>query len=153
MVLAGYAHGAVEMPLAQIGAVADPLPDAATSARQVHVEQRITIRVAPGPVMPFNPVMPMRPPEPDPRRLARPIGRCVPAAAIVGVISDGSHVLSLMLRDGRRLDALLDKVCRAQDFYSGFYIERNADGQVCINRDRLRARSGTDCHIRGWSQR
>jgi hypothetical protein len=45
------------------------------------------------------------------------------------------------------LSAELEKACRARDFYSGFYVDRNADGQLCVDRDRLHSRSGSDCSV------
>ena len=35
------------------------------------------------------------------------------------------------------VSAALERSCSARDFYSGFYVERNADGQICVKRDTL----------------
>jgi hypothetical protein len=43
--------------------------------------------------------------------------------------------------------AELERTCHARDFYSGFYLERNSDGMVCVDRDTLLSRSGTNCKL------
>ena len=45
------------------------------------------------------------------------------------------------------ISARLEKSCRARDFYSGFYVERREDGNICINRDKLLSRAGAKCEV------
>ena len=43
--------------------------------------------------------------------------------------------------------ARLASSCPALDYYYGFYITPNADGQVCADRDVIRSRMGGACQI------
>ena len=54
--------------------------------------------------------------------------------------------LLLFMRDRRILSASLERACNPEDFYSGFYIERQ-DGQLCERRDRLQSRAGASCRV------
>jgi hypothetical protein len=45
------------------------------------------------------------------------------------------------------VSASLERSCSARDYYSGFYIERNSDGQICVRRDSLLSRSGANCKL------
>jgi hypothetical protein len=69
------------------------------------------------------------------------------AGAIAGVQSAQGNRLLLFMRDQHIISAVLEKACRARDFYSGFYIERSPDGLICVNRDKLQSRSGSNCRI------
>jgi hypothetical protein len=42
---------------------------------------------------------------------------------------------------------MLNRACRARDFYSGFYVERASDGRICVDRDTLLSRSGANCKL------
>lgn len=120
------------------------------SARQVRIEQRIIIRIAPGggardsrrslfsdlPGGGF-------PPRVEERRM----NQCVAVAGIAGVQPDGPSRLILFLRDRRVVSAALDKSCNARDFYSGFLVERSTDGMICAGRDKLLSRSGSNCAL------
>jgi hypothetical protein len=77
----------------------------------------------------------------------RNIGRCVPVSSISGVQPDSGGRLILFLRDRRMVSAVLERACRARDFYSGFYIERTTDGRLCVDRDTLLSRSGANCKL------
>lgn len=116
--------------------------------QQVRIQQQFSIRISPGPPMP-SPVYVIENEENDrPTRLEeRNMGKCLPAASIVSVQSAPRNRLLFFLRDSRVVTAGLDKSCHAHDFYSGFYVERNADGQICIERDKIHARSGANCQI------
>lgn len=117
-------------------------------ANQVRIEQRITIRIAPraGPApAPFRPFM-MDLPE-RPRISERSAGKCLPISGIAGVQVGRDNRLMAFLRDRRVISLGLEKGCRAQDFYSGFYVERSPDGQICVDRDRLQSRSGANCAL------
>ncbi|MFC3173461.1 hypothetical protein ACFOD9_04265 [Novosphingobium bradum] len=119
-------------------------------ARQVRIEQRVIIRIAPGAVR--GPALDPRrglfspfPPEARaPRTIERKIAQCLPVSAIAGVQPDGSRLL-LFMRDQRIVSATLDQGCRARDYYSGFLIERTVDGMLCAGRDKLLSRSGANC--------
>lgn len=116
-------------------------------ARQVSIEQRVTIRIAPrGPSMPVdfdslpgNGV--------SPRFSEKKMGKCVPVSGIVGVQYRDANRLVLYLRDRRMVSVTLEKSCKARDFYSGFYVARNDDGMLCVERDEILSRSGANCRL------
>ena len=51
------------------------------------------------------------------------------------------------MRDRSVVSGLLERACRARDFYSGFYLARNVDGKLCVDRDMLLSRSGANCRL------
>ena len=51
------------------------------------------------------------------------------------------------MRDRRILSVALERACNARNFYSGFYVERNEDGQLCARRDVLQSRAGASCRV------
>lgn len=115
---------------------------------QVRIEQRITIRIAPrAPPPPPRPFMFDAPGRMPPRMTERHVGKCLPIAGIAGVQVGRDNRLMLFMRDQRTIALGLEKSCRAQDFYSGFYVERSPDGQLCVDRDRLQSRSGANCAL------
>lgn len=117
---------------------------------QVRIEQHMTIRIAPQsrPVtMPPRFMLDMPQRELAPRFVERNIGRCISVANISGVQPDAGSRLILFLRDQRMISAMLDRACRARDFYSGFYVERTSDGRLCVDRDTLLSRSGANCKL------
>ena len=112
---------------------------------QVRIEQRVIIRIAPSS------------PQRAERSLAE-LGRraqsfaeadlddeCVPINMIAAVAPSQNRLL-LFMRDNRVLSAALERACSPDDFYSGFYIERQ-DGQLCERRDELRSRAGASCRV------
>ena len=118
----------------------------AEPARQVRIEQRMVIRITP--LGPQRQMLADLPRAPLANRFSeRKIGKCVPIAGIAGVQIGGDDRLMLFMRDQRLIGASLDKACRARDFYSGFYVERNDDGRLCIERDMIHSRSGTSCSL------
>ncbi|MDE2596663.1 MAG: hypothetical protein KGL44_07290 [Sphingomonadales bacterium] len=120
---------------------------------QVRIEQRMTIRITPRAPAPM-PEMLMDLPRQgiSPRFEERNFGRCLPISGIAGVEYGGGNRLVLYLRDQRIVSAELEKACRARDFYSGFYVDRNADGQICVDRDMLHSRAGTNCSVKRLRQ-
>lgn len=113
---------------------------------QVRIEQRLIIRVAPrGSARELLAVLPNE--ARTSRMRERKIGRCLPTAGIAGVEIGADDRLLLFMRDRRLISASLEKVCRARDFYSGFYVERSGDGLLCIGRDMLHSRTGTSCIV------
>ena len=117
---------------------------------QVRIEQHMSIRIAPQarPVtMPPRFMLDMPRQQLAPRFVERSIGRCLSVSSISGVQPETGSRLILFLRDRRMISAVLDRACRARDFYSGFYVERTQDGQLCVDRDTLQSRSGANCKL------
>lgn len=73
--------------------------------------------------------------------------KCVPARFIAGAALAGRDRVDLVLRDRRRIRAELDDDCPTLDYYYGFYITPNRDGQICADRDIIRSRAGGQCGI------
>ena len=111
---------------------------------QVRIEQRVIIRIAPS----------------TPQRVERSLselnqrsgrfqevrlGECVPINMIAAVTPQDNRLL-LFMRDHRILSVALERSCNPEDFYLGFYIERQ-DGQLCERRDRLQSRAGASCRV------
>jgi len=126
--------------------VAEALRD--LEANQVRIEQRMTIRVSPR-SQTVRPNMLMNFPGrvAAPRLVERKMGKCLKVENIAGVQPNGGNRLLLFLRDQRLVGAELERSCRARDFYSGFYLTRNDDGKLCIDRDTLLSRSGANCKL------
>jgi hypothetical protein len=118
-------------------------------ARQVSIEQRMTIRITPRASRPRSPDMFVALPDGEggPGFTERKIGRCLSASGIAGVQPDGGNRLLLFMQDRRIVSAELERSCRARDFYSGFYLSRSADGKLCVDRDTLLSRSGMNCKL------
>lgn len=116
---------------------------------QVHIEQRMQIRITPRAPMPRRPDMFVGIPEPEfgVRFSERKIGKCLSIAGIAGVQPEQGTRLLLYMRDRRIVVAELERSCRARDFYSGFYLSRTDDGQLCVDRDTLLTRSGMNCKL------
>lgn len=139
----------VSAPIAEQDLGAFPVSDSfrAPAENQVRIEQRITIRIAPRASAPLRPMFDMPDRTRAPRISERHMGKCVPIGGIAGVQVGQDNRLMLFLRDRRTVSLGLEKSCRAQDFYSGFYVERSPDGQLCVDRDRLQSRSGANCAL------
>jgi hypothetical protein len=115
---------------------------------QVRIERRVTIRIAPQQSAARQNLVADLPQQASPQRLEeRKMEKCLPVSGIVGVQTGSGNKLVLYLRDRRMVSAKLEKSCRARDFYSGFYLERNEDGKLCVGRDRLQSRAGAKCEI------
>lgn len=118
------------------------------SRNQVRIEQRVTIRITPRQSAPQPNMLADLPTRPLPQRLAeRDFGHCLPIAGVAGVEVSNDNRLILYMRDHKVLSAGLERSCNARDYYSGFYVERNSDGQICVKRDSLLSRSGTSCKL------
>ena len=72
--------------------------------------------------------------------------------ALPGVQTGSGNRLVLFLRDQRMISVNLEKSCRARDFYSGFYVERNKDGRLCVDRDKVQSRTGMRCEVEAMRQ-
>lgn len=114
-------------------------------AMQVRIQQQSTIRISPRP-MPLRPNL-LAEETRVPRIVERKIGRCLPADRLAGVQVESGNRLLLYLRDRRVIRAELERSCRARDYYSGFYLSANEDGNLCVGRDTLLSRSGANCRL------
>lgn len=122
-------------------------------AQQVRIEQRMTIRITPR-RQSTQPNMLVELPNQaiGPRFVERKIGKCVKVERISGVQSDSGNRLLLFMNDRRIVSAMLERACRARDFYSGFYLSKSDDGKLCIARDTLQSRSGANCKLTQLSE-
>jgi len=115
---------------------------------QVRIEQRVIIRIAPSPRATREEMLARLPKrEMNTSFQEVELGSCVPIEKIAGVAPVQQNRLLLFMRDRRVLSAALDRACDAQAFYSGFYVERNDDGMLCVKRDTLKSRAGTSCEV------
>ena len=73
--------------------------------------------------------------------------QCLPMRDIERIQVLQRNSIDLLTRAGQRLRMRLKRGCRALDFYSGFYMNTNEDGNLCKNRDTIHARSGAQCEI------
>jgi hypothetical protein len=121
----------------------------AQGQNQLRIEQRVTIRIAPRAAPPPQANMMMDLPQRPlpPRMTERDMGRCLAVAGIAGVQVGHGNRLILFMRDRRVISAALERSCSARDYYSGFYVEQNTDGQICVRRDSLLSRSGANCKL------
>ena len=121
---------------------------AGQTLQQFRVEQRVIIRISPQRRSEGGSLF-MRPPTtPLNRRYEeREMDNCVAVSGIGGVQTGSGTRLLLYLRDRRIVSVNLEKSCRARDFYSGFYVERNKDGKLCVARDKLQSRTGAKCEV------
>ena len=71
----------------------------------------------------------------------------MPISTIAAVRPIENNRLLLYLRDRRVLSAALDKSCHAEEFYTGAYVARSEDGQLCPKRERLQSRTGANCQV------
>lgn len=125
-------------------------PNGAPEAQQISVSQQVTIRITARPApMPLEPAMFDKAAKSgsEPAFVERKIGKCLPINLIVGVQPVTHDRLLLILRDDRMVAAQLEKGCQAREFYSGFIVKRNADGEICVKRDSLLSRSGANCQV------
>ncbi len=122
-------------------------PSSAPVAEQVRIEQRVIVRIAPpGPRLRQSAVSQFAPAAPLQLR-EKKMGKCLPVGGIAAVQPDAGGKLLLFMRDRRLVSASLEKACSARDFYSGFYLERTRDGMLCVDRDKLHSRAGSNCAI------
>jgi hypothetical protein len=122
--------------------------------RQVRIEQRVLVRIAPQP----NGSRRNLTAELVPKRAAAPRfeegdkEKCLALNSIAGVQTGNGNRLVLFLRDRRMISVNLEKACRARDFYAGFYVEKNKDGRLCVDRDKLQSRTGVSCEVETMRQ-
>ncbi|MFM7377414.1 MAG: hypothetical protein ACKO1O_04675 [Erythrobacter sp.] len=124
-----------------------------SSANQVRIEQRVVIRIAPAAGAVRQSLNADLPPRAAPSRFEeRGKEKCLGLGTIAGVQTGSGNRLVLYLRDRKMISVGLEKACRARDFYAGFYVERNKDGQLCVSRDKLQSRTGAHCEIETMRQ-
>ena len=117
---------------------------------QVRIEQRVIIRISPGSAAAREQLMANFRNESTSRTSYQQerLRGCIAIAGIAAVQPETSqNRLLLFMRDRRILSAELERACNARDYYSGFYIERNEDGQLCPRRDLLQSRAGANCKV------
>lgn len=119
-----------------------------SSANQVRIEQRVVVRIAPAPPAARQNLTADLPQRALPPRFEEgDKEKCVALQGIAGVQTGSGNRLVLYLRDRRMISVNLEKACRARDFYAGFYVEKNKDGRLCIDRDKLQSRTGARCEV------
>lgn len=107
---------------------------------QIRNEQRVIIRIPPKPA-------------PGDRKSEavkyreEKIGKCILMDRLIGSRPGPKESLEILTRDGNVIRAYLGDGCLAREFYAGAYVERSADGKLCIDRDLLHARTGAQCEI------
>ena len=117
-------------------------------ARQVRIEQRVVVRIAPASTTVRQNMLAELPQRAvSPRFEEAGNEKCVALEGIAGVQTGSGNRLVLFLRDRRMISVNLEKSCRARDFYSGFYVERRKDGRLCVDRDELQSRTGARCEV------
>jgi hypothetical protein len=108
---------------------------------QVRSDQRVIIRIPPKPAAGSSkqskPV----------KYKEEKIGKCLLMDRLVGSRPGPKESLEILTRDGNLIRAYLGDGCLAREFYAGAYVERSADGKICIDRDMLHARTGAQCEI------
>jgi len=115
---------------------------------QVRIEQRVIIRISPSPPAAREAMLSRLPRRDMPTRYKeQKLDGCVAIEGIAGVAPMQENRLLLFMRDHRVLSAALDRACDAEAFYSGFYVERSADGMLCSRRDKLQSRAGASCEL------
>ena len=117
-------------------------------AGQVRIEQRVIIRIAPSSAATRERMMAALPRASTTTQFhEQKLDGCISIDAIAGVQPAQQNRLLLFMRDHRVLTAALERACNAEDYYSGFYVERNEDGQICARRDKLQSRAGATCKV------
>jgi hypothetical protein len=128
------------------------VPVAEAPWRQVRILERFSIRISPGAPMPPQLQFEMDQDRARPRIEERRMPKCVNAGQIGAVQSTRDNRLVFFMRDQRVVVANLEKACRSSEYYSGFYMARSADGQLCLDRDVLQSRSGASCKVKRWRE-
>lgn len=123
---------------------ADADPRSQQGPQVLFLRQRVVIRV---PRMPVA-APAQRKPAPGWKEHKGP--KCLQSQDLAGALIAAPAVVDLLLVDGRRMRAKLDRDCRSADFYSGLYLKLGPDGRVCADRDAFRVRSGARCEINSF---
>jgi hypothetical protein len=116
--------------------------------QQVRIEQRVIIRIAPNIADMRQRLMPETVRQPPEQRFKEEhLKGCVPIEDIAALQPAADNRLVLLMRDRRLLSAQMERSCNSREFYSGAYVERNGDGQLCPRRERLQSRTGASCQV------
>ena len=115
---------------------------------QMRIRQRVIIRVSPSPPEVRARLQALQASRSE-SRAVREVAHdgCVRVENIIGVQPTTDNRLLLFMENRNVLAATLDRSCTAQAFYSGFYVERAGDGQLCVRRDLLQSRAGASCAV------
>lgn len=114
---------------------------------QVRVEQRIIIRVPMQSLAAGNMSSRIADKAAPVRYKEEKAGKCLLMDRLVGSRPGTKQSLDLVARDGTMIRAYLGDGCLAREFYAGAYMERPADGKLCVDRDLLHARTGAKCEV------
>ena len=122
---------------------------------QVTIEQRVIIRIPmvrppTGPVPRGAALAPPMPTGPQASVATKEVKgpKCLKLDRLRGALINAAAGTVTMLTDkDERFRTHFSRMCRAADFYSGFYIEPNKDGAICVGRDTLHSRNGSTCDI------
>jgi len=114
---------------------------------QVRIEKRVIIRVPRRRPTPLAPMADFSQEIPRQTYREKKIGKCLPMNNILSVQMFEDRYLDLITKDRKRIRAQLEDKCPARSFYSGFYVEKTTDGQMCAGRDILHSRTGAKCEI------
>jgi hypothetical protein len=116
---------------------------------QVRIEQRVVIRITPSsPAAREQMMADLRGSASATSYREERLSGCVAISGIAGVQpAPQQNRLLLFMRDRRVLSAALERACNPRDYYSGFYVERSEDGQLCANRELLQSRAGASCRV------
>jgi hypothetical protein len=113
---------------------------------QVRIEQRVIIRVPLRQVTAVSNSPNGKKPAPIKYKEEK-VGKCLMMDRLVGSRPGPKDSLELVTRDGILIRAYLNDGCLGREFYAGAYMERPADGKLCVERDLLYARTGAKCEI------
>ncbi len=120
---------------------------------QTRIEQRVIIRISPQRVSNGSNLLNRLPRQSlNARYVEKKTDKCLAIEDVAGVQTGSGNRLLLFLRDKKIMTVNLEKACRARDFYSGFYVEKNKDGKLCVKRDRLHSRNGVKCEVERMRQ-
>ncbi len=114
---------------------------------QVRIEKRVIIRVPRRRPNQLAPRADFAREIPQQSFREKKMGKCLPMNNILGVQMFSDQFLDLVTKDRKRVRAQLEENCQARSFYSGFYMEKSADGKMCAGRDILHSRTGAKCGI------
>ncbi len=113
---------------------------------QVRIEQRVIIRVPLKQVTVSSVGVGAKRPAPIKYKEEK-VGKCLMMDRLVGSRPGPKDSLELVTRDGVLIRAYLNDGCLGREFYAGAYMERPADGKLCVERDLLYARTGAKCEV------
>ena len=123
-------------------------------ANQIRVRQRVFVRITPSQSGVNRQNLVARPPQSrvQTRYKEDKPNSCVPVKRISSVQTGSGNRLILLMKDSKVMSLNLEKACRSRDFYAGFYVDKNKDGKMCVDRDMLQSRNGAKCSIERMMQ-